>query len=128
MEIEATSNTPYFKLDEENCTLTFKGRLYPEHPIIFYKPIFDEVMACLDHIGGKDITINLALEIMNSVSAKYLYILVKDINESAKQININWYYEEDDEDMEEEGQQFISTFGNINFKLIPVEDILNFTK
>jgi hypothetical protein len=74
---------------------------------------------------GTIITINLALEIMNSVSSKYLYVLIKDINDVAKKVNINWYYEEDDEDMKEEGKIFQSVFQSIDLNLISIEDINN---
>ena len=125
MKIEATRNTPYIKLDKENCTLTIQGKSYPEHPIVFFKPIFDEVRSCLPHMEGTIITINLALEILNSVSSKYLYVLINDINDVAKKVNINWYYEEDDEDMKEEGKIFQSFFQYINLNLISIEDINN---
>ena len=125
MEIQASRNKPYIKLDKGNCTLTMKGKSYPEHPIIFFKPIFDEVNNCLPHMEGTIITINLALEIMNSVSSKYLYVLIKDINDVAKKVNINWYYEEDDEDMKEEGKIFQSVFQSIDLNLISIEDINN---
>ena len=127
MLIEATKNTPYVNLDLENYIITFYGKSYPEHPICFFKPIFDEMSIFLNNIKGETVEINLALEIINSVSSKYLYILIKEINEATNMINVNWYYEVDDEDMEEEGYQFIGMFKNIKFKLIPLEDIKNFT-
>ena len=88
MEIEADLNKPYVKLDKENCILLFKGKSYPEHPSVFYEPILKELNNCIDYMDKKDVTINLALEIMNSVSTKYLYNIIKSISESSKQINI----------------------------------------
>ena len=37
MEIKANLNKPYVKLDKEKCTLTFKGKSYPEHAKDFYE-------------------------------------------------------------------------------------------
>jgi len=124
MEIEASGNKPYVKLDKENCTLTFKGKSYPEHPAIFYDPIVEELIKCSEHMEGEIITMNLALEIMNSVSTKYIYNIINSINKSSKELNINWYYEEDDEDMKEEGKLFEDSFPHSNFTLIPVGDIM----
>lgn len=123
MEIEAHLNNPYVKLDKENCILTIKGKSYPEHPSIFYTPIREELEKCSDYMRSNDITINLGLEIMNSVSSKYIYDLVLTIYNLSKNLNINWYYENDDEDMKEESEIFKSTFPNSNFNIISVEDI-----
>ena len=125
MLIREESTTPYVKLDKENCTLTIKGKSYPEHPTIFYTPILNELKDCIYSLGDVGITVNLALEIMNSVSTKYIYNIISNINKSSDKIKINWYYEEDDQDMEEEGQQLTTTFKNIKVKLIPTEDIRN---
>ena len=125
MLIREESTTPYVKLDKENCTLTIKGKSYPEHPTIFYTPILNELKDCISSLGDVGITVNLALEIMNSVSTKYIYNIISNINKSSDKNKINWYYEEDDQDMEEEGQQLTTTFKNIKVKLIPTEDIRN---
>ena len=125
MEIEAHLNTPYVKLDKENCALTIKGKSYPEHPTIFYTPILNELKDCMSSLGNVGITVNLALEIMNSVSTKYIYNIISNISKSSDKIKINWYYEEDDQDMEEEGQQLTTTFKNVNVNLIIMEDIRN---
>ena len=71
MEIQADKNKPYVKLNKEKCVITFKGKSYPEHPKVFYEPILEELNKCSEHIEGETITINLALEIMNSISTKY---------------------------------------------------------
>ena len=128
MEIHAHSNKPYVKLDKENCIITFKGKSYPEHPSTFYDPIVEELNKCSEHMEGEIITINLALEIMNSVSTKYIYNIINSINKSSKELNINWYYEEDDEDMKEEGHLFENAFKKANFKLIGVSDIEHVSK
>ncbi len=123
MEIEAHLNNPYVKLDKENCILTIKGKSYPEHPSIFYTPIRKELEKCSDYMESNDVTINLGLEIINSVSSKYIYDIVLTIYNLSKNLNINWYYENDDEDMKEESEIFKSTFPNSNFNIISVEDI-----
>ncbi len=123
MEIKAHLNKPYVFLDKGKCTLTVKGRSYPEHPDEFYKPILEEVIKCSDYMEGSDITINLALEIMNSLSAKYIYKILKEIETTSRTLVINWYYEDDDEDMKEEGMIFNSAFKYAKFHLKEVKDI-----
>jgi hypothetical protein len=123
MEIKANLNKPYVKLDKEKCCLTFKGKSYPEHPRDFYEPILNEVINCSNEIEGIDITVNLMLEIMNSISAKYVFKILKEIESNCRKLNINWYFEYDDEDMEDEGYLFKDSFKTTNFNLISVKDL-----
>ena len=118
MVIKSELSTPYVKLDKETCTLTIIGKSYPEHPSLFYDPIVEE-------IDKSKITIKIALEILNSVSTKYLFHLVKELYESAMETEVNWYYESDDESMLEEGNYLKSSFPKSNFNLIGVGDLRN---
>ena len=123
MEIKSHLNTPYIKFDKENFILTIEGKSYPEHPIYFYEPILKEIIKYKDYMQFSDIKINLILEMMSSVSAKYILEVLKTIDDNSRKTNIDWYYEEDDEDMEEEGNLFKSFLPNTNFKLIKVKNL-----
>ena len=116
-------NTPYIKLDKENCKLTIIGKSYPEDASLFYTPLVEEIETCKKDLEKSKITIKIALEIMNSVSAKYVFHIIKNIYESAKETDIIWYYEVDDECMLEEGGYFEESFPNSNFKLIEVKNL-----
>lgn len=123
MEVKEKLNTPYVKLDKENCTITFMGKSYPEHPDTFYEPIVKEVKNCKESLTSSKITFNIALEILNSVSTKYIFHIVKDLYELAMDTEVNWYYEKDDESMLEEGNYLKSLLPGSNFKLISVKDL-----
>ena len=43
------------------------------------------------------------------------------ISKKGNPVEINWYYEEDDEDMFEAGEDYQSII-NLNFKMIEIED------
>ena len=123
MIIKDGLNTPYVKLDKETCTLTILGKSYPEHPSLFYDPIVEEIDKCKSDLSKSSITIKIALEILNSVSTKYLFNVIKELYESAMETKVNWYYEVDDESMLEEGNHLKSSFPKSNFNLISVEDL-----
>lgn len=123
MIIKERSNTPYIKLDKEFCKLTIMGKSYPEDASLFYIPLVEEIETCKKDLSKSKITIKIALEIMNSVSTKYLLQIIKEIYESAKETEINWYYEADDECMLEEGSYFEDSFPDSNFKLIKVKNL-----
>ena len=76
MEIKEGANTPYVKLDKENCVLTFMGKSYPEHPDTFYEPILAEIEKCKESLTNSKITFNIALEMLNSVSDTVALIMM----------------------------------------------------
>lgn len=123
MIIKEELNTPYVKLDKENFTLTFIGRSYPEQPDTFYEPIVKEVESFKGRLTNSKIKINIALEMLNSVSIKYLFHIVKGLYESSMETEVNWYYEDDDDSMLEEGNYLDELLPKSNFKLISVKDL-----
>ena len=122
MEIQQEQNKPYVHLDEDNCILTIKGASYPEHAGNFYEPIMEYINECLPKIKENKVMINLAMTLMNSVSEKCIFQIVKTLTE-VNELVINWYYEADDEDMEEEGDMWESLLTDVKFNMISVEDI-----
>lgn len=122
MEIQQQQNKPYIHLDEDNCVLTIKGASYPEHAGNFYEPILKHIQECLPKIKQNKVTINLAMTLMNSVSEKCIFQIVKTLTE-VNELVVNWYYEADDEGMEEEGEIWESSLIDVKFNMHSVEDI-----
>jgi hypothetical protein len=120
---KSNTNTPYVKLDIDNGNLTIIGKSYPEHPDLFYEPILAEIEQRKDQFPNSRFTITVALEIMNSVSAKYVFRVLREVCELATEIKILWYHEEDDESMLDEGDIFKQLLPNSDFVLIPVLDL-----
>ena len=124
MEIKQKGNKPYVHLDEDNCILTISGASYPEHAEVFYGPILEHIKECLPKIKENRVTVNLAMTLMNSVSEKCIFDMVNlltDVND----LIINWYYEDDDEDMEEEGKMWQSSLSDVKFNMYSVENLDN---
>ena len=122
MKIAQEQNKPYIYLDEDNCVLTIKGASYPEHASNFYDPIIEHIEKCLPKMESKEITINLAMSLMNSVSEKCIFKMLTIIKEVCE-LTVNWYYEEDDEDMELEGELWQSLLKSVKFNMFSIEDI-----
>ncbi len=121
LKIEGSAKTPTveFKGDGE---LLLKGRSIPENSIEFYKPLLDWI----EEYGNspKDKTVlNVQLEYFNTSSSKCILDVFKKL-ETLKDTNIeiNWYYEEDDEDMLEAGEDYQAII-DIPFKMIEVEEL-----
>jgi len=121
IRIEGTPKTPTVNFINNEGLLEIKGRSIPENSIEFYKPLIEWIESYAQ--GPKDSTnINIQLEYFNTSSSKCILDLFKKLEAINNNITINWYYEEDDEDMLEAGEDYEAII-NIPFKMIEVEEI-----
>ena len=121
IRLEGTPKTPHVEFDGTAGTLEVKGRSIPENSIEFYKPLMDWIDNYA--IDPKENTVvNIQLEYFNTSSSKCILDLFKKLEAINKEITIHWYYEEDDEDMLEAGEDYDAII-NIPFKMIEVEEI-----
>ncbi len=120
---EGTPKTPYVRLDGEKGIIEIKGRSIPENSIEFYKPLID----WLEEYGSdvsNDTAVNVQLEYFNTSSSKCILDIFKKLEsifKKGQKVEVNWYYEEDDEDMFEAGEDYQSII-NIPFKMIEMEE------
>lgn len=121
LTIEGSAKTPTveFKASGE---LLIKGRSIPENSIEFYKPLIDWI----GNYGGTPqgtTEVNIQLEYFNTSSSKCILDVFKKLETlSGTEVKINWYYEEDDEDMLEAGEDYQAII-DIPFKMIEVEEL-----
>ena len=121
--IEGTPKTPTVNLDPNSGKVEIKGRSIPENSIEFYKPIVD----WLDSYAAspKGLTeVNIQLEYFNTSSSKCILDVFKKlegIHKAGNDVVINWFYEEDDEDMLEAGEDYQSII-KIPFKMVETEE------
>ncbi|HEX2934013.1 MAG TPA: DUF1987 domain-containing protein [Bacteroidales bacterium] len=119
--IEGTSKTPNVKFDANEGLMEIKGRSIPENSIEFYKPMVD----WLDKYAKtpkSQTRVNIQLEYFNTSSSKCILDVFKKleaIHKANNQVQINWYYEEDDEDMLEAGEDYESII-RVPFKMIEI--------
>ena len=116
-------NTPYIKLDLSNGNLTIIGKSYPEEPSAIYNPILMDIKGQAEYLKDTNVTIKIALEIMNSISTKYIFQIIKSLYELCSKIFVRWYCESDDDSMIEEGNNFKSSFPHSDFNIIYVKDL-----
>ncbi len=101
--IEGTIDTPKVEF-LINGELLFKGKSCPVAVTRFYDPLF----TWISKLRADKVIFNINLEYINSASVKKILDLLKelDANKLVKEIVINWYYEEGDDDALETGQIF----------------------
>ncbi|MBR9999815.1 MAG: DUF1987 domain-containing protein [Cyclobacteriaceae bacterium] len=117
--IEGTVRTPHIFLEADKGKLEFSGRSIPENSIAFYRPVVEWVEDYL--INPNEITtIIIKLEYFNTSSSKSLLEIFKKFEstfKSGKKVLVRWFYEQEDEDMQESGEDFRDIL-KIPFELI----------
>lgn len=123
INIEGTPKTPTVSMNPQSGVVEIKGRSIPENSIEFYKPIVDWLEEYAKGPAEKTV-VNVQLEYFNTSSSKCILDVFKKLEVLKKDQNdvvINWYYEEDDEDMLEAGEDYESII-KVPFKMIQIVD------
>ncbi len=119
LEIERRANTPSVLFDPESGNLKIEGRSIPENPGDFYDELIDWIREYFKN-PRSNTTVDLNLEYVNSGSSKYLLGLFRVMKEEVQKghkIDINWYYEEDDEAIQSLGEHYKTSL-KIPFNMI----------
>ncbi|MBP8033767.1 MAG: DUF1987 domain-containing protein [Bacteroidia bacterium] len=119
LNITATEFTPEVILNHEKNLIEFSGESRPENINLFFIPINEWIEQYVnyvfyaDSITDKDIiiTVNFKFEYFNSSTAKRLLEVLRKlivVKNNSKKINllINWYYDDEDEDMLDTGKEY----------------------
>jgi hypothetical protein len=116
--IPRSKSSPEVIMDYENGLLEIIGESYPENSLGFYKPVYDWLNKCIqDKIQLK---VNFKLNYFNTSSSKCVIDILDSLDKyfvNGGKVEINWYYEEDDEDMKETGEEFSSDL-KVPFQLV----------
>lgn len=118
--IAPTNSTPGVILDPDG-TIIIKGRLMNKNEPEFYKQIESWIDIYVHNPA--DITcVDIYLEYFNGVNSIIFNSLLKKISKvrlKNKELVINWYYEEDDDDILAQGENISSVLDiPINFVLM----------
>jgi hypothetical protein len=122
--LEGSAKTPSIDFNADKGVLELRGRSIPENSIEFYKPLNEWIENYGKSPQGETI-VDVRLEYFNTSSSKCILDLFKqleNLNGSGTNIKVNWYFEEDDEDMEEAGEDYQAII-NLPFNMIEVEEI-----
>ena len=108
IKIEGKEDTPMVIFDPDNNLFEISGRSLPEDAVLFYDPI----LAWLTEYSRNPNTkteMHIKLNYFNTASSKLILdilMILEDMVENGKDCIIKWYYEVDDEDMEEAGEEY----------------------
>ena len=119
LDIKATNDTPRVIFDPENDIFEISGRSLPEDVVAFYQPLIDWLEAYKTNPKKKTDFVFKYIYFNTATSKLVQDILFKleSLNESGNEVNILWYYEQDDEDMYDLGLEFKEN-NNLPFEII----------
>lgn len=106
--LEGTPKTPKIIFYGDEGKFEISGRSIPENSSKFYLPVMNWVDQYLSSPATHTL-INVKLEYFNTSSLKSLVELFRKFEkliDGTNQVEIFWYYEEEDEDMMESGEDF----------------------
>lgn len=126
--IESTEISPKVVFEPEKPFFEISGESRPENVRKFYEPIIEWLNdfgnALISKQDQNQYTFNFRFEYFNSSSAKFIMDILKkleDIYTKGINMEIKWYYDEGDEDMQETGEEF-SKIIDVPFEYIEVAE------
>ena len=127
LKIFPSKITPYVLIDPEKELFVLKGKSSPEDTIKFFNLIF---LGLKNYTltGKNSLKVHISLTYFNSSTAKCLFDLMKllrHLNSLGIKVTVSWYFEEDDEDMLEAGQDY-SAVCKVPFNLVGMEPICSY--
>lgn len=106
--VEATKMTPQIELDPDKKVYSLTGNSRPENPMQFYKPMFDWLNSYFESATEK-MNFEVRMDYFNTSTSKILLDLFELFEKYAesKDIHVIWYYQSDDEEMQEAGEELL---------------------
>jgi hypothetical protein len=118
----ATPKTPEITYDEAGKRILISGRSYPEDLHAFWDPITAKLEEII--LSSDSILVQFDLNYHNSGSTRIILNLIKFCESdqaSGCDISMEWQYDPDDEQTEEQGEDYRDICTKIDFKMVPTE-------
>lgn len=123
--IKATENSPGIHFDSNTQKFEVYGESRMENTGKFFEPAIKWLenfnAFALQQLSHEQFIFNFRFEYFNSIAAKYVFQMLSRINDmhlNKLTVTINWYYDEQDRDMRDAGEEF-SKLIEASFNFIP---------
>jgi len=123
LKIDGTRQTPEINFDAASGILKLDGRSIPENTFEFFTPVLNWLDEYASSAPDK-VVAKINLEYFNTSSSKYILEILKRLKimlKDGKDVLVEWYYEEDDEEMMETGEDYEDVSG-LPFEIISYEE------
>ena len=108
INIEGSPKTPEVRFSAAEGHFELSGRSIPENSVEFYSSILNWLDQYAEN-PVRNTILDVKLEYFNTSSSKCILDVFKkmeNIQKSGNEVVVNWYYEADDEDMLEAGEDY----------------------
>jgi hypothetical protein len=117
-----TKKTPYINFDNQKGRIEITGfKSMPDVSTKFYRPMLDWVKEYIKSPNEGSTVVIFKLEYFNTSSGKCFVEMFKDLDQLASKghpVYLQWYYEEDDEDMQQCADDWEVLLKNITIEKI----------
>ena len=121
---EGSLTTPHVLLDPDGL-IELKGKSIPENSFEFYEPLYNWLNEYSESPSEKT-QVDLSMEYFNTSSSKEFmkfFRKLENLHQSGlTQISVRWYYESDDEEMMEMGEN-LKREVDLPLEIISIEEI-----
>ena len=123
IRIDGDKRCPRIELNSNEGFIEISGISLPENPYKYYFPLHQELDNYIKNPKDKTL-LTFKLEYFNTGSALALRNTIQKLSDGlpAGSLMVKWYYEEDDVDMLDTGEEFATIFPKANFEIIEVEE------
>lgn len=120
LDIKATNDTPRVMFDPDNEIFEISGRSLPEDVVTFYQPVIDwlDEYKLLPNEKTEFVFKYIYFNTATSKLVQDILLRLEYINENGGDVRVIWYFELDDEDMHDLGEEF-KEYIDIPFELVP---------
>lgn len=111
--IEKTKSSPAINFNAVTGKCLVSGSSYPENANEFYSPVFEWLNKFITEVT-RELYFDFKLDYLNSSSIKFISELVDKIDKYGKigiTVEINWHFNDEDEDIKELGEEFKEEVG-----------------
>ena len=121
LHIPPMERSPLVDFNFQTGRLRIAGESYPEDASLVFGPIFTALDTFLNNVSDREICFDIELIYFNSSSAKALMNMFKRLESAAQRgnkIEVNWFYDAEDETMQEFGEDFSEDLEHLKFNLV----------
>ena len=121
-QLDKTDKTPLVHINLDKGVFYMDGMILPEDALTFFKPILNYLNTYLES-PHPETTVFLRLDYFNTAASRLLYNFLKILNDSTHKTKtkVEWYFEFDDEDLEEVGEELAEMLDDLDFKILPYQ-------
>lgn len=108
LTIKGTNETPEINFDKGAKIFSITGKSLPEDVKEFFNPVVLWIQEYAESPNPETV-LKVKMDYFNTASSKMLleiFEVFKNIHEAGNKVTIDWYYQEDDEDMQDAGEDY----------------------